>query len=353
MTKAALSLLWLPMLTGATLKVASPTSLDWTAVATSAGMPEKVSGTIFVVLDSGAEPLAWEYIDSKGFQQTGTATLLGPPPTGASLGVPRPFRVEVSLKSAKLPSQGYLIVKPKTGEPVTVPLKINAPEKSAELIRADSAKRVDGVMKCGILGAMAIVGLATVLVVRKLGFQVLNLEMGTASWEFGSWATNTTVTASVLTAMVGLPAAGGWTKFEWGRNYGLIAAGAAFLVLIAPTVYNLARVPRVAGGGVLLYSGRVWIFLVMSVLTTWGATSQWLVAWLAVRELEAKRLISGDSLAAIELILSGFALALLWYIVRSIPVTIEAQTNGDEPLAKLSASSTRTAHPQQSYLRLL
>ena len=154
------------------------------------------------------------------------------------------------------------------------------------------------------------------------------------------------------TALMGLPSAAGLLKFAWTRNYVLASAIAGLLAAAAPVVFNLSQVPEAEDDGKIKLGGFVFVFLLISGLTVWGASIQLVALFDAVGELGDRGVVSAAVATLLRVVLGCAGAALAWYIGSSIPATIRSQIADSAPAPPLHAM-TATTHPGQRYWRVL
>src|SRR5690349_18773079 len=176
----------------AKLKVTWQSPSDWIAVARGEPPQFFAPGTLLITVEAGALPISQvQFIETSG--PPTTCTLVSQPPADATAGTLLTLKIEVPLGGESRSRQGYLEIRTSSGDPVQIPIRVQAGE----------ADRVAEVLGSGAWQGLAVVAIAFVVACVSPG--KLQWTLGKASWDSGSLATNTAVAAAVLTAILGLP----------------------------------------------------------------------------------------------------------------------------------------------------
>ncbi|WP_250865653.1 hypothetical protein [Caballeronia sp. INSB1] len=168
----------------------------------------------------------------------------------------------------------------------------------------------------------------------------MNERMGNPVWNIAdSWASNLTGAGAVLGTLFSfgiIPATD--ALFLKRESYGALGVFFVTLVVLAPVLYKMFGLGTSGDGNT--NGGRVWTFLFVSTVITWGAFGQTATLFLIFQELiDASILPSlGARVVQLLLIIVGFGMCL--YVPRSIYATAMSQvTRGEADVAGSKANA--------------
>lgn len=238
----------------------------------------------------------------------GVATVTSTPSKFGGFTVQR-FKLNFELAPGSDSAKGELVVRAPHAPPAAVPFDLSAEESAPSWVR--------NVIFIPLGAAILVVVIAYLIVLPRCG---LAQRLGPADWDFSkSWASNLTV----FSALLGTILSAGVLPKETSATKTATYAGLNLLfgvgVLMGPFLYTAFQSPVLvnlhSSEKEAQYQGRVWTFLLATILTLWAVLGELATIWALFGELKTANSLPDGGLWVFRILLAVGAVSLLVLIL--------------------------------------
>jgi hypothetical protein len=324
-------LVWLMAALGAAspaqprLQVLSPTAIALAPTCAAGGVCQLGSASIIAAAAGDTRTLT---LSVRSFRADGEIQKVEVTPAAIQVEADRATAVKLEFSAAisKLPVRGHLIVAG-GGDIAAVPFHINAPPAASSGEKKARLQRVQDTLVKSLVAAFVIVFLTGIaLGIHKRTHRFLFEEIGLASWNKSSWASNTGAVSGLATSVLAIPGAVEITKYPWALDFGLLGVFAALLTAFGPLIFNLTS--HYTQGKDPVQVNWVAVFFVSTIASIAGVATSWQTLWYANEDLVSNGVLNpGVGLGvqgALYLLLVVFAIYFFYNIFRIVPAQTEA-----------------------------